>query len=79
MSVARSRTFRSGNSEAIRLPKDVAFGKDIELLIVRSGDVITMYPATTTVPEMINRLRALPRPVDADPRDEDELPERDGL
>ena len=79
MSVARSRTFRSGNSEAIRLPKDVAFGKDIELLIVRSGDVITMYPATTTVPEMIARLRALPRPVGADLRDEDELPERNGL
>jgi large subunit ribosomal protein L25 len=25
MTVARSRTFRSGNSEALRLPKDVAF------------------------------------------------------
>lgn len=28
MPIARSRTFRSGNSEALRLPKDVAFGLD---------------------------------------------------
>ena len=31
MTVARSRTFRSGNSEAVRLPKDVAYGDDVEL------------------------------------------------
>ena len=29
MAVAKTRTFRSGNSEAIRLPKDVAFGKTL--------------------------------------------------
>ena len=34
MSVARSRTFRSGNSEAICLPKDVAFGPGVELVLV---------------------------------------------
>ncbi len=28
-----------------RLPKDVAFGDNAELVLVRSGDVITMYPA----------------------------------
>lgn len=39
MSIASSRTFRSGNSEAVRLPRDVAFGQDIEVTIVRSGDV----------------------------------------
>ena len=56
MTVARTRTFRSGNSEAVRLPKDVAFGEDVELVIVRSGDVLTLYPATTSIPEMIARL-----------------------
>ena len=79
MSVARSRTFRSGNSEALRLPKDVAFGSDVELVIVRSGDVLTVYPATLTLPEMAERLRALPAPVDIERRDVDELPERPGL
>ena len=79
MTIARSRTFRSGNSEAIRLPRDVAFGENVELVIVRSGDVMTIYPAATTVPAMIARLRALPAPPDIETRDEEELPERKGL
>jgi virulence-associated protein VagC len=29
MTIAKTRTFRSGNSEAVRLPKDIAFGDDI--------------------------------------------------
>jgi hypothetical protein len=37
MSVAKGRTFRSGNSEALRLPKDVAFGADVEELPERPG------------------------------------------
>lgn len=79
MTVAKTRTFRSGNSEAVRLPKDVAFGEDVELVIVRSGDVLTLYPAATSIPEMIARLEALPAPPSIEARDEDELPERPGL
>ena len=79
MPVARSRTFRSGNSEALRLPKDVAFGADVELVIVRSGDVLTVYPATMTIPEMAARLRALAAPPAVEVRDVEELPERPGL
>lgn len=79
MSVARTRTFRSGNSEAVRLPKDVAFGDDVELVIVRSGDVMTIYPAETTIAEMIDRLRALPAPPEIERRDDEDLPEREGL
>ena len=58
MTIARSRTFRSGNSEALRLPKDVAFGDDIELVLIRSGDVMTIYPAASTIPEILARLKA---------------------
>ena len=76
MAVARSRTFRSGNSEAIRLPRGVAFGKDVELVIVRSGDVMTIYPAAMSIPAMIERLRALPAPPTIERRDEEELSER---
>ncbi len=79
MPIARSRTFRSGNSEALRLPKDVSFGDDVELIIVRSGDVMTIYPAATTIPEMITRLRALPAPPSIQLRDTDDLPERTRL
>jgi antitoxin VapB len=79
MTVARTRTFRSGNSEAVRLPKDVAFGNDVELVIVRSGDVMTIYPAEMSIAEMVDRLRALPAPPGIERRDDEELPEREGL
>jgi antitoxin VapB len=76
---ARSRTFRSGNSQAIRLPRDVAFGDDVELVIVRTGDVMTIYPAATTIPEMLAQLRALPAPKEIEQRDDEDLAERPGL
>jgi antitoxin VapB len=79
MTIAKTRTFRSGNSEAIRLPKDVAFGEGVELVVVRSGDVLTLYPATTSIPEMIARLEALPVPPSIEERDDEELPERADL
>ncbi len=79
MTIARTRTFRSGNSEAVRLPRDVAFGADVELVVVRSGDVVTLYPATTTPAGLVARLRALPTPKGIECRDKDEIPERPGL
>jgi len=79
MTVARSRTFKSGNSEAVRLPKDVAFGDGVELIIVRSGDVMTIYPAQMTVTAMLERLQALLVPSEIEIRETDPLPERDAL
>jgi len=79
MTVVRTKTFRSGNSEALRLPKDVAFGENVEVVIVRSGDVMTIYPAATSIEEMVAQLRALPVPQSVEVRDTDELPERPGL
>lgn len=79
MPIVRTRTFKSGNSEAIRLPKDVAFGEDTELVVVRSGDVMTIYPAATSIPTMIKRLRSLPKPPTVEQRDTEDLPERSRL
>lgn len=79
MTVARSRTFRSGNSEALRLPKDVAFGEDVELVLVRSGNVMTIYPAATSIAEMLATLRSTPIPREIEQRDDEPLAERAGL
>ena len=79
MARARSKTFRSGNSEALRLPRDVAFGDGVELVIVRSGDVMTIYPAQRSVPDMIARLRELPAPPAIEQRDISDLDERADL
>jgi len=70
---------RSGNSEAVRLPKDVAFGDHVELVLVRSGDVLTMYSAGMTIPVMLERLAAPPRPRAIERRDDEPLSERAGL
>ncbi len=79
MAIADSRTFRSGNSEAVRLPRNVAFGREVELTIVRSGDVLTIYPARKPIGELVKQLAELPRPPAIEARDEELLPERPGL
>jgi antitoxin VapB len=79
MGIADSRTFRSGNSEAVRLPRDVAFGREVEVTIVRSGDVLTIYPSRPTLGDLVKRLADLPKPAQVEVRDEEALPEPPGL
>jgi antitoxin VapB len=79
MAIADSRTFRSGNSEAVRLPRNVAFGREVELTIVRSGDVLTIYPARKPIGDLVKQLAQLPRPLSIEERDDEVLPERPGL
>lgn len=74
-----SKTFRSGNSQAVRLPKEVAFDNDVEVTIERSGDVLTIRPKRISVAEMLRRLDALPAPGEVEVRDPDIFPDREGL
>jgi antitoxin VapB len=79
MTIADSRTFRSGNSEAVRLPRNVAFGREVEVTIVRSGDVLTIYPTRKPIADLVRLLSQLPRPPSIEERDDEVLPERPGL
>ena len=82
MATIRTKTFKSGNSEAVRLPKEIAFGAGVELIAVRSGDVLTLYPAQKTklsFTEMLNELAKLPKPDSVEEREPIEFPERPGL
>jgi antitoxin VapB len=79
MAIADSRTFRSGNSEAVRLPRNVAFGREVQVTIVRSGDVLTIYPARRSINELVQQLEGLPRPSEIEARDDEALPEPSGL
>jgi antitoxin VapB len=74
-----SRTFKSGNSEAVRLPKGVAYGAEIEVTIIRSGDVLTIYPARPPITDLARRLADLAKPDRIESRDEDAIPEPSGL
>lgn len=79
MSTVQSRTFKSGNSAAVRLPKEVALATDIDVTIVRSGDILTIYPARPTLSALLARLDALPRPSQVEERDREFLSDRPGL
>ncbi|MCF8505246.1 MAG: AbrB/MazE/SpoVT family DNA-binding domain-containing protein [Caulobacter sp.] len=79
MTTVTSKTFRSGNSQAVRLPRKIAYDDGIELTIVRSGDVITICPKRPSVAEMIAKLDALPKPPSIQERDSDIFADRPGL
>ncbi len=79
MHVVRTKTFKSGNSEAIRLPRELAYGADTELVMIRSGDVLTIYPAARTLSDMLTKLRTLPKPDYVETRDRDDIAEPKGL
>jgi antitoxin VapB len=44
MTAHATRTFKSGNSEAIRLPKGLGFGIGTEVRIEREGDRLVVTP-----------------------------------
>ena len=79
MTTVRSRTFKSGNSVAVRLPKEVALPEGVDVTISRTGDVITIIPARLPIKEMLRRLDELPGPGEIQERDVDIIPERPGL
>lgn len=79
MRTSEGRTFKSGNSEAVRLPKGLGFGLDVDLTLVRSGDVLTIYPKRPSVRALIDQLANMPKPSQVEARDIDPLDERPGL
>ena len=54
-------------------------GGEVEVTIVRSGDVLTIYPARKPIGDLVKELAQLPRPPSIEGRDDDVLPERPGL
>ena len=58
----RTKTFKSGNSQAVRIPAELAFAMDTELEITRSGDVITIYPTRGSLKEAVEILRRMNKP-----------------
>ena len=76
--MSSTRVFKSGNSQAVRIPAELAYtDTSIELTITRHGDVITIFPARPTMKETIAALRALPKASELETREPIELPDRD--
>lgn len=80
MATVSSKVFRSGNSEAVRLPREVAYGSDIDVTVTRSGDVVTIRPKPKMTPaELVEALRKLPKPSSIQKRPPFLAPKRKGL
>lgn len=61
--VVHTRTFKNGNSEAVRLPKNIGFGAGTIVTVERVGDVVTITPTPAgTMRDLVETLRKLPDP-----------------
>jgi antitoxin VapB len=73
-----TRVFKSGNSQAVRIPAELAYADALhELQITRVGDVITIFPKRGSLKEDMILLRAMPKAEPMDPSDRIDVPDRD--
>jgi antitoxin VapB len=78
--MARTRAFKSSNGYAVLIPADMAYDDmNIELEVIRSGDVITIYPAHGSLKEGIEILRNMPKPTEVELLERTEVPERERI
>lgn len=73
-----TKAFRSGNSQAVRIPAELAYADmTTDLCVTRMGDVITIFPARGSLKDDVAALRAMPKPPRAEAREPIEVPDRD--
>lgn len=78
--IAHTKTFKSGNSVAVRLPKELGLAAGLDVEISRNGDTITIRRKSHfTGSDLIKALDALPRPDRVMEREPIDFPERPGL
>lgn len=80
-----TRTFKSGNSVAVRLPKGFAIDAGVEVELDKSGDVVTIRVSRDPAEEKarmlkwLDELNALPKPAEVQKREPVIFPKRRGL
>ena len=85
MIAVSSKTFKSGNSVALRLPRALGIGADVEMRIEKDGDALIVRPARDAAAEkakvrrLVEALQALPAPGEIEKREPIEFPDRLGL
>lgn len=85
MGIVESKTFKSGNSIAVRLPRDMALPEGTAITIEKRGDALIIRPAKDPleekrkVTELVAALRALGPVGEVEERDADIFPDRPGL
>jgi antitoxin VapB len=85
MGVIESKTFKSGNSVAVRLPKELGFAPDTAVTLERVGAGVMITPVRDPAEEkrklnrMIAALRAIGPVGEIGPREPIDIPERPGM
>ena len=85
MGMHETKTFKSGNSEAVRLPQGLGFGVGVAVNVERDGDRVVITPARDPAEEkrklreLVEALQALGRSGDVGERERIEFPDRQGL
>lgn len=75
-----TRAFKNGNSQAVRIPADLAFSRtDIELEIERDGDEIRIRPARRSLAGVLSKFASFSPDFMADGRGDHEQADRDAL
>lgn len=75
-----TRAFKNGNSQAVRIPADLAFERtDIELEIERVGDELRIRPARRSLAGVMAKFARFSPDFMAEGRGDQEQAERDSL
>lgn len=75
-----TRAFKNGNSQAVRIPADLAYGRtDMDLEIVREGDEIRIRPARRSFSGVLAKFARFSPDFMAEGRGDQEQVERDAL
>jgi antitoxin VapB len=81
----RTRSFKSGNSVAVRLPKGLGVGAGAEFKVERQGDRLILTPVADAAEakrrwhDMLDELAKLPKPPRVQKRERIEFPDRPGF
>ncbi|MGI4982752.1 MAG: type II toxin-antitoxin system VapB family antitoxin [Janthinobacterium lividum] len=74
-----TRVFRNGNSQAVRIPADLAYDRnDMDLEIERVGDEIRIRPARRSLNGVLERFARFGSDFMAKGREEQEQADREG-
>lgn len=85
MGAIETKTFKSGNSVAVRLPKELGLASDVTVTLEKVGDTIRIKPVEGTqdgklrVARLVAALRAIGPVDETGEREPIEFPERPGL
>jgi antitoxin VapB len=73
----RTRVFKSGDGQAVRIPAELAYADtNIDLEITRLGDVITIFPARVGMSDVVAALKSMPKPRHVEKRQSIDVPVR---